>query len=231
MGLCLSKPHKSTFTHSSSLHGASEGDHMTNSLFNPDSDPRIDRLIELIEQLCPESATLRQTLNKITQQGGASIYIVPDNEIRNSYGHAETGVATRSIRIGENAISAIEGHSYRALNTCLIELTNLSRADSFERVHHSYLAGRTSIESAARESERVEYGTIEDMTKYYQEAQQGINNLGYGEPGLWYMSTDPATQHTQPGYRSFDSYFVHARRTGHTDAYRQYFRQIADHVG
>lgn len=77
MGLCISKPSKSASLNSpfnqseagsprstgalpsSSLYGASQSASVISSLFNPSSDPRIDRLIELIGQLYSQSATLR----------------------------------------------------------------------------------------------------------------------------------------------------------------------------
>ena len=247
MGLCVSKSNKSVSSYSpyaqseaspprltgaspsSSLNGASQIDNVSDSLFNPNNDPRVDRLIQFIVQLYPQSATLRRTLNKLAEQGGAFLYIVPDDQIHNSYGHAETIPSTRSIRIGENAIADIEGHGYHQLNTCLIELTNLSNIDSFARVRQSFLAGNTSVERAAKESEKAEYGTIKDMMKYYEEAQEGIADLGYGNPSLWYMSTDPETQQIQPGYRSFDDYYLNAQRTGHTDVYLQNYQQLANY--
>lgn len=81
------------------------------------------------------------------------------------------------------------------------------------------------------ESEQAEYGTIEDMMKYYQEAQEDIVNLGYGDPRLWYMSTNPETQQIQPGYGSFDDYYSNAVRTGHTEAYRPNFQRLVNYRG
>ena len=198
------------------------------SLDNPANDPRIDNVIASLAQLYPHSATLRRTLATVAQQGGTSIYAVPDDQICNSYGHAETEPETRTIRLGETALSNLDGHSYQRLNTALIELTNLSRAEAFMRVRQTFVEGRSGVGRAAHEFERTEYGTIEQMMKYYKEAREEITQLGYGNPLLWSMTTDPHTQRLKPAYESFDDYYVTARQTGHTDAYEQSLTELAE---
>ena len=219
---------RSSSASASAFNRGDDWEAVARALDNPANDPRIDNVIASLAQLYPHSATLRHTLASVAQQGGVSLYAVHDGDLSNSYGHAETVRETRTIRIGENALSNLHGSFYHRLNTCLIELTNLARAEEFKRVRKSFIAGQMAIESAARETERTEYGTIEHMMRYYQEASEEIAQLGYGDPFQWYMIHDPSTQRLRPAYASFDDYFANAQRTGHTDVYIQSYTALAD---
>ena len=238
MGLCVSTSrssyaspcHSPRAACSSAASAFNRGDNweaVARTLNNPANDPRIDDVIASLAQLYPHSATLRNTLAAVAQQGGVSLYAVHDSEIANSYGHAETEPQTRTIRIGENALANGQGSFYQRLNTCLIELTNLANEEAFKRIHRSFAAGQMAIDAAAQETERTEYGTIEHMMSYYQEAQEEIAQLGYRDPHKWYMIHNPRTQRLEPAYASFDDYFANAQQTGHTDVYIQSFRALA----
>ena len=244
MGLCVSKSRssyapsdaspyhsprsaRSSSASASAFHRGDDWEAVAGALHNPADDPRIDDVIASLAQLYSHSATLRRTLATVAQQGGVSLYAVHDSDLANSFGHAETTAETRTIRIGEKALSNLHDSFYHRLNTCLIELTNLAQAKAFQRVRRAFMAGQMGIESAAHETERTEYGTIERMMTYYQEASEEIAQLGYGNPFQWYMIPDPDTQCLRPAYASFDDYFANAQRTGHTDSYIQSYTALA----
>ena len=244
MGLCVSKsgasdaPSNTSPYHSpraarsssasaSAFNRGDDWETVARALHNPADDPRIDDVIASLAQLYPHSATLRHTLATVAQQGGVAFYAVHDGDLANSYGHAETMPENRIIRLGETALANLAGHGYQRLNTALIELTNLARAEEFRRVRTAFIAGQMGIESAAQETERTEYGTIEHMMTYYQEASEEIAQLGYSNPHQWYMIHDPDMQRLRPAFPSFDDYFANAQRTGHTDAYIQSYSALA----
>ncbi|WP_154609190.1 AvrPphF family type III effector [Pseudomonas syringae] len=155
---------------------------------NPDEDPRID---------------LR--MNAVAGEGGVTIRIVPDNEIGHSFGHAATIPATRSIALTETTASNVQGSHYQSAN-------------EIAEIRSSFQQGRIGQRRAAHNAERAEYGTIEDMVKYFTEARPVIESLGYGNPSMWYAAHDYGGG-IVPAYRSFEDYYARALSSGHTDVH------------
>ncbi|SDP95460.1 hypothetical protein SAMN04489708_1841 [Paracidovorax cattleyae] len=207
--------------------GNGRGNEQWNSVLshmnNPSGDPRISRALGLVKDIYLNSATLRDRLNAVAREGGATIRIVADDETGHSYGHAATRIHDRTILLTESTASDIDGNHHQLLNTLLIELTNLGRAADFQQVNADFQQGRIGVARAAHNKERAEYGTIEEMSSYYSEARPEIEAAGYGNPSLWYMSHDAYTGAPSPSYHSFEDYYAVARRTGHTDVHRDFF--------
>nr|WP_306600165.1 AvrPphF family type III effector [Pseudomonas amygdali] len=132
---------------------------------NPDEDPRIDHLLTMAEEIYKASSTFRKRMNAVAGEGGVTIRIVPDSEIGHSFGHP----ATRSIALTETTASNVQGSHYQSLNILLFELSNLSRANEIAEIRSSFQQGRIGQRRAAHNAERAEYGTIEDMVKYFTE--------------------------------------------------------------
>ncbi|EPM83044.1 hypothetical protein A260_26071, partial [Pseudomonas syringae pv. actinidiae ICMP 19068] len=147
----------------------------------------------------------RKRMNAVAGEGGVTIRIVPDNEIGHSFGHAATIPATRSIALTETTASNVQGSHYQSAN-------------EIAEIRSSFQQGRIGQRRAAHNAERAEYGTIEDMVKYFTEARPVIESLGYGNPSMWYAAHDYGGG-IVPAYRSFEDYYARALSSGHTDVH------------
>ncbi|SDE71254.1 hypothetical protein SAMN05192589_1273 [Paracidovorax valerianellae] len=203
--------------------GAGHWSSVLSSINNPSGDQRIARALGLVKDIYLNSATLRDRLDTVAREGGATIHIVADDETGHSYGHAATRVSDRTILLTESTASDIDGNHHQLLNTLLIELTNLGRATDFQQVNVEFAQGKIGVARAAHNKERVEYGTIEEMSRYYSEARPEIEAAGYGNPSLWYVASDAYTGVPSPSYQSFEDYYAVARNSGHTDVYTDFY--------
>ncbi|MCV9878386.1 hypothetical protein NC803_05940 [Brenneria sp. KBI 447] len=163
-------------------------------------------------------------MNQIDQQGGVSLRIVPDSNIRQSFGYAEARLGSREVALSESTARDEKGCYYRPLSIMLVELTNISRIKEFQQVNNRFLQGCSSIERAAHDTEKVEYQTTQDMNRYYREARSIIQNLDYGSPNLWYLH-----ENGEMVYPTFEHYFRTMCESGHTDAYRNFFSMAEQH--
>ncbi|MCM5566687.1 hypothetical protein NEH59_10640, partial [Xanthomonas hortorum pv. pelargonii] len=208
---------RSSLQRNSNVHGASWRNVIA-QVRNPHEDPRIDHLLTMAGEIYKASSTFRKRMNAVAGEGGVTIRIVPDSEIGQSFGHAATRPGTRTIALTETTASNVQGSHYQSLNILLVELSNLSRANEIAEIRSGFQQGRIGQRRAAYNAERVEYGTIEDMVKYFTEAQPVIESLGYGNPLMWYAAYDYGGG-IVPAYRSFEDYYATALSSGHTDVH------------
>lgn len=197
---------------------------VASTLRNPHDDMRITIALEQIHEIFTASATLRARLRRIAAEGGVSIAIVGDDRIDHAFGYACSYPRKRQIRLSETTASNGSDQFYQLLNTLLIELTNISRAADFLAVTEDYQRDQINGMEASRDTERLEYQTIHDMTAYFNEARPQIESLGYGNPWLWYTQSDPDHQTLSPGYNSFQEYYANALTSGHTAVYQTFYR-------
>ncbi|WP_147247243.1 hypothetical protein [Brenneria salicis] len=78
-------------------------------------------------------------MNQIDQQGGVALRIVPDSDITQSFGHAETRLHCREAVLAESTARDEKGSNYRPLSIMLVELTNISRIKEFQQVNSRFL--------------------------------------------------------------------------------------------
>ncbi|CPR17003.1 hypothetical protein [Brenneria goodwinii] len=224
MGLCVSKSSASDFMSAGvgdaagssgvSGNGKSWSD-MVSNIRNPDDDSRVAALINMIGMIYDASKTLRERMNIIDREGGVALRIVPDGDIQHSFGHAETLIPQREAVIAQSTAQNVKGGHFRPLNIMLVELTNMSRANDFQRVMTKFDQGYCGVERAAHDLEQVEYQTTLNMGQYYKEARSVIQHLDYGTPSLWYLQANGDAY-----YPTFEHYFRNMCDSGHTDAYR-----------
>lgn len=217
---------RSSLQRSSDVHGASWRNVIA-QVRNPDEDPRIDHLLTMAEEIYKASSTFRKRMNAVAGEGGVTIRIVPDSEIGHSFGHAVTRPGARFIALTETTASNVQGSHYQSLNILLVELSNLSRANEIAEIRSNFQQGRIGQRRAAHNSELAEYGTIEDMVKYFMEARPVIESLGYGNPSMWYAAHDYGGG-IAPVYRSFDDYYAIALSSGHIDVHLNNYSRPAE---
>ncbi|RLM28279.1 hypothetical protein BIY29_00370 [Brenneria alni] len=162
-------------------------------------------------------------MNRISQEGGVSLRIVPDDNIVQSFGHAEARLSRREAVIAESTAQGIKGNHFRPLNIILVELTNMSRTKEFQPIIAKYMQGYAGMERTAHDAERIEYQTTQDMGRYYKEARSVIQQLDYGSPSLWYLH-----ESGEAFYPTFEHYFRAMCETGHMDAYRNNLQRYRD---
>ncbi|WCM90549.1 hypothetical protein [Acidovorax sp. NCPPB 3576] len=71
----------------------------------------------MVKDIYLNSATLRDRLDTVAREGGATIHIVADDETGHSYGHAATRVSDRTILLTESTASDIDGNHHQLLNS------------------------------------------------------------------------------------------------------------------
>ncbi|MFC3396685.1 type III effector HopF2 [Brenneria rubrifaciens] len=232
MGHCVSKSSAPGFIpvsgggiegSASTSSGSTSWSNVVSNIKNPDGDSRVDTLIDMIGMIYDASKTLRERVNRVDREGGVSLRIVPDSDIGQSFGHAETRFPSREAVIAESTAQNAKGNYFRPLNIMLLELSNMSRAAEFKQVRDKFSQGLAGPERTAHDSEKVEYQTALDMGRYYKEAKSVIQSLDYGSPSLWVLD-----EYEDPRYSTFDAYFRTMCETGHTDAYRNNLQRYID---
>ncbi|WP_206956611.1 hypothetical protein [Trinickia acidisoli] len=191
-------------------------------IHNPGDDARVSKLIAMLQTLHRGSPSFRSRLQKVAMEGGVTITVADMNKMP----HAFTHPGKRRIHLSAEIATDTQGHAARSLPALAVEISNLCRRDEFETVNNHFRNRRIGIAHAARLKEAAEYGSVSDMVRYFSEAREMLEQIGFGNPSQWYARVG-AYGDVRAAYPTLNDYLRVAISSGHTAGYERQFSNIA----
>ncbi len=189
---------------------------------NPGNDSRVSSLVARLETLHQESPTFRSRLSQMTREGGVTISVASKDKMPHAFTHS----GKRRIHLSEEIATDVPGSADRSLPALAVEISNLCRRDEFEAVNTHFRNRRIGVTQAAQLKETAEFGSVNDMVRYFSEARGSLEQMGFGNPSKWYARLGPQGD-VHAAYPTVDDYLRVAIKSGHTKGYERQFSAIA----
>jgi hypothetical protein len=191
-------------------------------IHNPGEDARVSSLIGMLQTLHQASPTFRSRLNKMAREGGVTITVADKDTMPRAFTHP----GLRRIHLSAEIVTDSPESAHQSLPALAVEISNLCRRDEFDTVNRHFHHGRLDIQHAARLKETAEYGSVGDMVRYFAEARRTLEQMGFGNPSLWYARIGPFKD-VRAAYPTVNDYLKATIQSGHTAAYERQFANIA----
>jgi hypothetical protein len=193
-------------------------------IHNPGNDPRVTKLVTMLETLHRESPTFRARLDRVVKDGGFSLHVSERKDLPPAF----TDPMRRRIHLAAEVATDAPESRFRSLPALAVEISNLFRAGEFDALNRHFHDGRLDVAHAARLKETVEYGTVSDMVSFFSEARRGIEKMGFDKPETWYARRGPfGAADIRAAFPTVNDYVKNAIRSGHTAGYERQFSNIA----
>lgn len=185
-------------------------------LVNLSYDQRVDSAIGALDMLAQASPNFRSTLSEVGKD--VNVRVIPGMGVP-----AQVDTRSRTILVSDDSLYDPD----RLVASMAFELGNLKRASEFDSLNRQARKGRIgSASEYAVARERLEYSSVQEQARNFQEARDALLAHGYGHNPTAWLASVSENGGVGPVFDSFDHYLGVQQEHGHAASYENAYHYL-----